>query len=60
MSDTNFFTQVYELHHAGAAFAIATVVRVEKPISAKSGDKAIIKEDGTLDGWVGGGVRRIP
>ncbi len=41
--------------HAGEAFAIATVVRVEKPISAKSGDKAIIKEDGTLDGWVGGG-----
>ncbi len=41
--------------HAGEAFAIATVVRVEKPISAKSGYKAIIKEDGTLDGWVGGG-----
>lgn len=55
MSDTNFFTQVYELNRAGAAFAIATVVRVEKPISAKSGDKAIILEDGSLDGWVGGG-----
>jgi xanthine dehydrogenase accessory factor len=55
VSGKNFFDQVHELNHAGEAFAIATVVRVEKPISAKSGDKAIIKEDGTLDGWVGGG-----
>ncbi len=51
----NFYEQVYELTRAGESFAIATVVRVEKPISAKSGDKAIIREDGTLDGWVGGG-----
>src|SRR5581483_3050050 len=51
----NFYEQVYELNRAGESFAIATVVRVEKPISAKSGDKAIIREDGTLDGWVGGG-----
>ncbi|TAH53335.1 MAG: xanthine dehydrogenase, partial [Chloroflexota bacterium] len=55
VSDGNFFRQVYELNRAGESFAIATVVRVEKPISAKSGDKAIIKTDGTLDGWVGGG-----
>lgn len=51
----NFFDSVHELSTAGEPFAIATVVRVEKPISAKSGDKAIIKADGTLDGWVGGG-----
>jgi len=51
----DFFDQIYRLTRAGEPFAIATVVRVEKPISAKSGDKAIIKEDGTLDGWVGGG-----
>lgn len=51
----HFFDQVYELSRAGASFAIATVVRVEKPISAKPGDKAIITEDGTLEGWVGGG-----
>lgn len=51
----NFFEQVHTLTHRGESFAIATVVRVEKPISAKSGDKAIITEDGTLDGWVGGG-----
>lgn len=51
----SLYDEIYHLTHAGEAFAIATVVRVEKPISAKSGDKAIIKEDGTLDGWVGGG-----
>lgn len=54
MSKT-FFDRVHALNHAGTVFAIATVVRVEKPISAKSGDKAIIREDGALDGWVGGG-----
>lgn len=51
----DLFNQIYELNRAGESFAVATVVRVEKPISAKSGDRAIIKADGTLDGWVGGG-----
>lgn len=50
-----FFEQIHQLTHAGTSFAIATVVRVEKPISAKSGDKALIQEDGSLDGWIGGG-----
>ena len=47
--------QIYELNRAGESFAVASVVRVEKPISAKPGDKAIIKSDGTLEGWIGGG-----
>lgn len=51
----DLWNEMHELTRAGEAFALATVVRVEKPISAKSGDKAIIKRDGTLDGWVGGG-----
>jgi xanthine dehydrogenase accessory factor len=54
MSD-NFYDTVHTLTTSGESFAIATVVRVEKPISAKSGDKAIIRQDGTIDGWVGGG-----
>jgi xanthine dehydrogenase accessory factor len=33
---------------------IATVVRAEKPTSAKPGAKAIITEDGALRGWIGG------
>lgn len=55
LSSHNLFDQIYELTRAGESFAVATVVRVEKPISAKPGDKAIIKSDGTLQGWVGGG-----
>lgn len=49
------YQQIYTLTQAGESFAVATVVRVEKPISARSGDKAIVKSDGTLHGWVGGG-----
>jgi xanthine dehydrogenase accessory factor len=45
----------YRLNQAGESFAIATVVRVERPISAKPGDKAIVRIDGTLQGWIGGG-----
>ncbi len=47
--------QIYQLNRAGESFAVATVVRVEKPISAKSGDKGIVKADGSLEGWIGGG-----
>ncbi len=49
------FSKIFELSRAGESFAVATVVRVERPISAKPGDKGIIKADGTLEGWVGGG-----
>jgi xanthine dehydrogenase accessory factor len=51
----DLFEQIYQLTRAGEPFALATVVRVEKPISAKPGDKAIIQSDGTLHGWIGGG-----
>jgi xanthine dehydrogenase accessory factor len=51
----DFFDQLHRLTRAGEPLAIATVVRVEKPISAKSGDKAIVLADGTLQGWIGGG-----
>lgn len=51
----SFYDEIFRLTRAGESFAIATVVRVEKPISAKSGDKAIIQANGALDGWVGGG-----
>src|SRR3954449_11332099 len=43
-----------ELNRAGTAFAFATVVRAEKPTSAKPGANAIITSDGALTGWVGG------
>ena len=43
-----------ELQRSGEPFALATVVRCEPPTSAKPGAKALILEDGTLSGWVGG------
>ena len=43
-----------ELRKKRQAFATATIVRAEKPTSAKPGDKAIIAPDGTLTGWIGG------
>jgi xanthine dehydrogenase accessory factor len=43
-----------ELTSSGVAFALATVVRAEKPTSAKPGANAIITTDGALTGWVGG------
>ena len=46
--------QMRELREKGQPFVLATVVRVEKPTSAKPGAKAIITEDGGLSGWIGG------
>ena len=51
---TDFYDQVQILHNAGNPFVIATVVRAERPTSAKVGAKAIITEDGALKGWIGG------
>lgn len=43
-----------ELQRRGRPFALATVVRCEPPTSAKPGAKALILEDGTVSGWIGG------
>jgi xanthine dehydrogenase accessory factor len=43
-----------ELQRRGEAFALATVVRCEAPTSAKPGAKALVRTDGTVEGWVGG------
>jgi xanthine/CO dehydrogenase XdhC/CoxF family maturation factor len=43
-----------ELLAQGDPFALATVVRRERPTSSEPGDKAIITADGDLMGWVGG------
>lgn len=50
----DFLEKAHTLEQAGEAFAIATVVRAEKPTSAKPGAKAIITGDGNISGWVGG------
>lgn len=46
--------KIQEFRSAGQPFAIATVIWVERPTSAKPGAKAIITEAGELFGWVGG------
>ena len=43
-----------DLQRRGQPFALATVVRSEAPTSAKPGAKALILEDGTVSGWIGG------
>jgi xanthine dehydrogenase accessory factor len=46
--------RVAELRQRGAVFALATVVRCRRPISARPGDRAIVLEDGSFEGWIGG------
>jgi xanthine dehydrogenase accessory factor len=43
-----------ELAAAGERFALATVVDVERPTSARRGDRALVTPDGTVHGWIGG------
>jgi xanthine dehydrogenase accessory factor len=44
----------HALSEAGEPFALATVVRCERPTSAKPGAKALVRQDGTVVGWIGG------
>ncbi len=39
----------------GRPFALATVVRTEDATAAKAGAKAVVRSDGSVIGWVGGG-----
>lgn len=50
----DLFARAADLQRRGKAFALATVVRCEAPTSAKPGAKALILEDGTVSGWIGG------
>src|SRR5262245_64886380 len=43
-----------ELVAAGKPFAVATVVAVRRPTSARPGAAGIVHPDGTIEGWVGG------
>lgn len=39
----------------GQPFALATVIRTEDATAAKAGAKAVVRADGTVVGWIGGG-----
>ena len=50
----NVIVEAGRLAEEGTPFALATVVGVERPSSARVGDRALVTEDGELHGWVGG------
>jgi len=50
----DLLTLAANLRRQGEPFALATVVRCERPTSAKPGAKALIRPDGHVTGWVGG------
>ena len=47
-------TRVDSLKTGRTPFVLATVVRAERPTSAKPGDRALVLPDGTMEGFVGG------
>ena len=51
---TDVLIEAGRLTEAGEQYVLATVVSVRRPASAKRGDRALVREDGKLVGWVGG------
>jgi xanthine dehydrogenase accessory factor len=54
MTPPQVVRRVAELEAAGASFAVATVVAVSRPTSARPGAAGIVHPDGRIEGWVGG------
>lgn len=54
LSPSDVIVRAGELVSAGRSFVLATVVAVERPASARRGDRAVVTADGELFGWVGG------
>lgn len=50
----DYFALAHRLQSEGRPFATASVVRAEKPTSARPGDRAVVTADGVLHGWIGG------
>jgi xanthine dehydrogenase accessory factor len=51
---SGFLALAADLERRGEPFVLATVVRCEPPTSAKPGARALVREDGTVAGWIGG------
>ena len=54
MSRTDLLARADHLRASRTPFVFATVVRAQRPTSAKAGDCALLLPDGTLEGFVGG------
>ena len=55
ISSDSILERATALKSKGVPFVLATVVRCESPTSARPGAKAIVSEQGDIEGWVGGG-----
>jgi xanthine dehydrogenase accessory factor len=53
-SNTDVLVEAGRLAGEGKAYALATVVRVVRPASARAGDRALVTAEGRLSGWIGG------
>jgi len=51
---TDVLVRAGQLAAEGVPFVLATVVAVERPASARRGDRALVTAGGELFGWVGG------
>jgi xanthine dehydrogenase accessory factor len=56
--NSQFFEQVTQLKRDGASFVVATVVSRRAPVSSHLGDRALIHNDGRMEGFVGGSCSR--
>ncbi len=54
LASTDILARAAELGGLGRPYALATVVAVSRPTSAKPGARGIVHPDGTIEGWVGG------
>jgi xanthine dehydrogenase accessory factor len=54
MPARSLFRRIAELDASGGRFAVATVVAVQRPTSARPGAHGIVHPDGTIEGWIGG------
>lgn len=50
----SFLKRLLELEESEEEFAIAEVIKSEGPTALKTGNKIIIKVDGSYEGWIGG------
>ncbi len=51
---TRVLARALEFERAGRPYAVATVVAVRRPTSARPGATGIVLPDGAIEGWVGG------
>ena len=54
----HFLEEIQQLENSMETYAMAMVVRRVIPTSGKPGDKAIIRKDGSISGWIGGGCTK--